>query len=97
MKQILDKWHKGEPLRNEIIVWLVTEGILQLEAENYIGRELTDVEMNRMLDEFTDGETRFRFTELVCKAIDEVLNNADGRWDGLDEQFIKREKGKKNS
>jgi len=97
MKQNLFKWHTRKELKNEPLVWVVTEGVIQIEAETYIGRRLTDVEMNRMLEEFEDGETRFRFTKFICETIDEVLKNADGRWSGLDKQFIKREKGKKNS
>lgn len=96
MKQSIFKRQKREQLENEPILWIVTEGILQIEAETYIGRKLTDVELNRMIEEFEDGDTRFRFTKFVCETIDEVLNNTDGRWDELDKIF-KREEGKKNS
>lgn len=98
MKRSLLKWHKREQqLKNGHILWIVTEGTIQIEAETYIGRKLTDVELNRMIEEFEDGDTRFRFTKFVCETIDEVLNNTDGRWDGLDERFLKEKEGKKNS
>lgn len=67
------------------IIW--TESFQQFAADN-LGRELTDLELNRLRLALIDNDdAHWQMTNMMYSAGKDAIDNADGRWDSVDEDF----------
>lgn len=78
-------------IRNSIIIDMqVTEDEIQSLAEPNYGRELTDIELNRIKEGWFDSEeVSWRRYELIFAAIEDALDNTDNQWKSTDDDYRK--------
>ncbi|OGZ77567.1 MAG: hypothetical protein A2561_03340 [Candidatus Staskawiczbacteria bacterium RIFOXYD1_FULL_32_13] len=76
--------------RDKIIIDAIRVEEIQCRALDNFGRELTDIELNRLLVCGCDEEELWgaRF-DLVIRAICEAINNTNNCWKKVDEDYIK--------
>jgi hypothetical protein len=67
------------------IIW--TETFQQFASDN-LGRELTDIELNRLRVAFIDNDdAQWQVADMMYSAGIDAMNNARGRWNLVDEGF----------
>ena len=64
-----------------------TEDEIQSFSEANYGRELTEVEMQRMDYLWDDDDVFWARTELMAKAIEAVMDNEGNKWKSVDEDY----------
>jgi len=64
------------------IIW--TETFQQFASDN-LGRELTDIELNRLRWAFIDHN--WHLDDLMYEAGKDAMDNTEGQWDSIDEDF----------
>ena len=70
-----------------------SEDELQSFAEANYGRELTDIELNRMSDYiWGDEDVSWARMELMAKAIEAVMKNENGEWNWIDDNYKNNKK-----
>ncbi len=78
MKSKLFKWLSSKSLDNDPIVWAVTESMIQQEAESEIGRQLSESEIERLVEAmWDDEETAWNSMVLIREAIKNVVNPSE--------------------
>lgn len=72
------------------VIWPpITHEIVQVEADAELGRELTEIELNRLRIEFMEGErTMWNRLVLLRVAIEEAVDNSKHEWDALDQDYL---------
>lgn len=70
----------------DIVAWYVADSeTIQSMAEGNCGRRLSDEEMERMSCAFLENEEAFdSIMAGLITAIEDVMDNSNGRWDGFD-------------
>ena len=75
-------------LGDDLIVWVVTEEMIQMEAESEIDRRLTDIELNRVFQCFDeDDETLWNRMVLIREAVNSALKNPR-EWSEFDQKYL---------
>ncbi len=70
------------------VIWPITLEMIQVEADSELGRELTDIEINRIKLEFSEGErTSWNSLVFLRVAIEEAVNNEKNQWSDIDKDF----------
>ncbi len=64
-----------------------TEDEIQSFSEANYGRELTEVEIQRMDYLWDDDDVFWARTELMAKAIEAVMDNEGDKWKSVDEDY----------
>lgn len=100
MKKHKSKWFYGWDMneidKNDPIVFIITEEMIQNLAEPNIGRELTDVEMNRVFYAFTEDDRVIDSRDgAMIEAIYSSQDNEKGQWKALDDDFVQDQQKKK--
>ncbi len=76
-------------MQEEIILKIeYNEEEIQSFAEANFDRELTDIELNRIREYWYEMEdVTWARMELMARAIEGALDNADSQWKGVDEDY----------
>lgn len=99
MKKSKSKWYFGLDFaksdKEDPILFVITEEMIQYWAESNWGRRLTDMEMNRVYWSFLEEDSVIHSRdEAMLDAITNALDNKNNRWVGTDEDFKKDKNGK---
>jgi hypothetical protein len=77
MKNKLFKWMSKKSFDNDPIVWAVTESMIQQEAESEIGRRLSELEIERLVEAmWDDKETAWNSIVLIREAINSIVGRS---------------------
>ena len=83
--------------RDEEVIFVITDGMIQEIAKSNLGRTLTKLEMNRVSYAFVDDSRVMDYRDsTILQAIFSALDNKDNAWSVVDEPFRKGRKGVKN-
>lgn len=84
------KNYSGGKTESPILFIITTDFVQQIIKPN-LGRVLTEKEVERMhyalLEEYTNG---FHLTDFILQSAKDAMDNNDGQWDHVDEDYEKR-------
>jgi hypothetical protein len=81
-------WINEDRLGKDPMVWVITEEMIQEEAEQEIKRRLSDLELHRVFHaQYEDDETSWSRMVLIREVILNVINNPEP-WSYYDECFL---------
>lgn len=84
LKNLIAEYLKAD----DPIIWPITLETIQVEADAELGRELTEIEINRLKLEFCEGErTSWNMLVLLRVAIEEAVDNEKNQWSDIDKDF----------
>lgn len=72
-----------------VIEIIISEGMIQSDAEANFGRELTDVELNRVREGYFDNDdVFFAINDIIRAAIEDALDDKNNAWGDIDKEFL---------
>ncbi|MCX6782902.1 MAG: hypothetical protein NTZ20_02825 [Candidatus Levybacteria bacterium] len=84
LKNLISEYLKTD----DPVIWPITLGMIQEEADQELERPLTDIEINRLEDVFFEGDkTMWNQLVFLREAIEEAVNNEKNQWSDIDRDF----------